>query len=156
MDEIVWTVTPTNDTLPHLISYIGQSASDTLGQFGIACRVIGPREAVDLPASAEIRRSVLLVVKEAVSNIVEHSGAGTVEITIGIHDGQLAMTIADDGRGIAAPAAERAGQRIGNGLENMRRRMTDLGGTCVIHDVRPHGTAIDLTLPLVASRKDAP
>ena len=154
MDELVWTVTPSNDTLPHLVSYIGQSASDTLDQFGIACRTRTPDEVPDLPASADLRRHVLMVVKEALSNIVEHSGAEAVEITIDVRDGQLALAIADDGRGIGCASSERSSHRIGNGLGNMWRRIADLGGTCDIRHAAPHGTIIDVILPLASQEKD--
>lgn len=154
MDELVWTVTPSNDTLPHLVSYIGQSASDTLGQFGIACRTRAPDDVPDRPASADLRRNVLMVVKEALSNIVEHAGAEAVEITIDVRDGRLALTITDDGRGIGGSSSERGSRRTGNGLGNMRRRITDLGGTCDIRDAVPHGTVIDVMLPLSSPEKD--
>ena len=155
MDELVWTVTPSNDTLPHLISYIGQSASETLGQFDIACRIVASPDVADLPAGADLRRNVLLVVKEAVSNVVEHAGATTVEITIRVSAGRLALTIADDGGGIARVAPVGAGVRTGHGLENMRRRVEELGGSCHIDDVRPHGTAIAITLPLTPDEKES-
>ena len=52
------------------------------------------------------------------------------------------MTIVDDGRGFDARHAD------GNGLSNMRRRLTLLGGRCEVHSGPGRGTEIVLEIPL--------
>jgi signal transduction histidine kinase/ligand-binding sensor domain-containing protein len=147
LDELVWAVNPGNDTLPHLVSYLGQAASETLGRFGIACRIRSD-EIPASTASADLRRGMLLIAKEAVSNIVEHAEATAVEIDLSVHDSRLRMVIEDDGHGLPmVPPTQPAGPG-GNGLGNMQARAADLGGSCRIEPAVPHGTRIVVDMPL--------
>lgn len=147
LDELVWAVNPGNDTLPHLVSYLGQTASETLGRFGIACRV-RCHEIPGLPASADLRRGMLLIAKEAVSNIVEHAEATAVEVDLSVHDNGLRMVIEDDGRGLPVVTPAQPAGPGGNGLGNMQARAADLGGSCRIEPAEPHGTRIVVDVPL--------
>ena len=149
LDEMVWAVNPGNDTLAHLVSYLGQTASETLGRFGIACRVRSD-EIPDLPAEAELRRGMLMIGKEAVSNIVEHAEATAVTIDVRARDGRLTITIEDDGNGLMATAKGGPLSSGGNGLGNMQARAADLGGSCRIKPAEPSGTRIVVDVPLSA------
>jgi signal transduction histidine kinase/ligand-binding sensor domain-containing protein len=157
LDEMVWAVNPTNDTLAHLSSYLGQTASVTLGRFGVACRVRVPDPPPASAVTAEVRRGLLLIAKEAISNIIEHAEATAVEIEIDVRDGWLRMTIQDDGRGLdncrGLPEATngRPHGSGGNGLGNMQARAADLGGWCRIEPALPpaaHGTRVIVEVPL--------
>ncbi len=157
LDEMVWAVNPTNDTLAHLVSYLGQMASITLGRFEIGCRVRTHEPLPKCTATAEMRRGMLMIAKEAISNIIEHAEATAVEIDIGVRDGRLRMAIQDDGRGLdngrGLPAATtgRPHGPGGNGLGNMQSRAADLGGSCRIEPVLPpaaHGTRVIVEVPL--------
>jgi signal transduction histidine kinase/ligand-binding sensor domain-containing protein len=148
LDEMVWAVNPANDTLAHLVSYIGQTASETLGRFGVACRVRTQEPLPECTATAELRRGMLMIAKEAVSNIVEHAGATAVEIDLSIHEGRVRMSIEDDGCGLPETSN---GHRLGpggNGLGNMRARAGDLGGSCRIEPAVPRGTRVVVEVPL--------
>jgi signal transduction histidine kinase len=154
---MVWAVNPTNDTLAHLVSYLGQMASITLGRFEIGCRVRTHEPLPKCTATAEMRRGMLMIAKEAISNIIEHAEATAVEIDIGVRDGRLRMAIQDDGRGLdngrGLPAATtgRPHGPGGNGLGNMQSRAADLGGSCRIEPVLPpaaHGTRVIVEVPL--------
>ena len=75
LDEIVWTVNPSNDTLDGLITYICKNAQEYLAVAGLRYRLDVP---ADLPAVAitpEARHNVFLAAKEAVTNIVKHARA---------------------------------------------------------------------------------
>jgi signal transduction histidine kinase len=55
----------------------------------------------------------------------------------------LTITFADNGRGfVPSPAGD------GDGLENMRRRLTECGGSCEIASAAGHGTTVTFTIPL--------
>jgi signal transduction histidine kinase len=149
LDEMVWAVNPGNDTLSHLVSYLGQMASESLGRFGIACRLRSD-EIPDLPAEAELRRGMLMIAKEAVSNIVEHAEATAVTIDVRARDGRLTIMIEDDGNGLMATAQSEPLSSGGNGLGNMQARAADLGGSCRIKPAEPSGTRIVVDVPLSA------
>jgi signal transduction histidine kinase len=148
LDEMVWAVNPANDTLAHLVSYLGQTASETLGRFGVACRVRTQEPLPECTATAELRRGILMIAKEAVSNIVEHAGATVVEIDLSIHEGRVWLSIADDGCGLPEATNGRRHGPGGNGLGNMQSRAKDLGGSCRIETASPRGTRVVVEVPL--------
>ena len=77
-----------------------------------------------LAVEARARHQLFLVFKEALANIVKHSGASEVRIAIRAEDRALQMTVADTGLGFGKAAT--AG--TGVGLANIRERLQLLYG----------------------------
>lgn len=123
MGEIIWTMSPKNDTLDGLTSYIRNYAHDFLEQAGMDCIVQYPDEIPELPVTAEFRRNIFLCVKETLNNVVKHSGATTVHLELVLNRGNCTITIRDNGRG--ASLKTKGG---GNGLLNMKKRIEETGG----------------------------
>jgi signal transduction histidine kinase len=84
------------------------------------------------------------IVQESLTNIARHSGASGVEIRLVAEEGQLVLTVRDDGSGIV-PGAPRSN---GIGLVSMRERATALGGQLRVASIPGRGTTIEVTLPL--------
>lgn len=145
-DEIVWAVNPEHDTLQHLLGYLALSASQTLAAMGIECQFDLPSNVPPRTAPADFRRGVLLIVKEAITNVIKHAEARRVAICWRVADERLAITIADDGR--AGPPASLERPRPALGLENMQRRAEELGGICTVTAGPLGGTQVTLDLPL--------
>jgi signal transduction histidine kinase len=87
----------------------------------------------------------LRVLQEALANVVKHSGATRVDVAIEAAGGQLALSVRDNGRGIAPDAASR--QRGGMGLKNMQARAARLGGQLAVHS-SDAGTTLELHCPI--------
>lgn len=157
MDEIVWTVNPRHDTLESLVTYLEKYAIDFLGAAGVACRIDAPFEASGWRPNADVRHNLFLCLKEALTNVVRHSGATLVVLTIRTDDTQLTLLIADNGCGLADSAASRDPSRLGggNGLENLRARMTRIGGLCEITSPPGTGCVVSLRVPLSALGRHA-
>jgi signal transduction histidine kinase len=83
--------------------------------------------------------------KEALNNIVKHSGATRVEIGLNFTERQVELRINDDGKGFELQAIS----RYGNGLVNMRKRIEDIGGNFEMVSQQGGGTKIRLTVPIV-------
>jgi signal transduction histidine kinase len=64
--------------------------------------------------------------KEAFHNVLKHSHASEVRVRIAATNSTIQMEIEDNGRGLPEPADGKG--RKGNGLENMRKRMKNIGG----------------------------
>jgi PAS domain S-box-containing protein len=96
---------------------------------------------LDDAASTAIYR----IVQEALTNIARHAGASKVTMNLYRLDGQLLITIRDDGRGIGAADMEKA-QSLG--LVGMRERVWAMHGEITISADEPPGTRIDIVLPL--------
>ena len=87
----------------------------------------------------------LRLLQEALANVVKHSGATRVEVAIEAAGGQLALSVRDNGRGIAPDAALR--QRGGMGLKNMQARAARLGGQLAVHS-SDAGTTLEMHCPI--------
>ena len=142
LDEIVWAVNPRNDTLADLMDYAGQYAVDFLSTAGIRCRVKFPNPAPDRHLSAETRHGLFMAVKEALHNVAKHSGASEVELCVAVDEHGLKWTVQDNGRGFANAPQD----ALADGLRNMRKRLSGLGGECAIDGGQGRGTAIQFTL----------
>lgn len=94
----------------------------------------------NIEISGEKRRHIFLSTKEALHNIVKHSGAKNVKITIEISN-DLKMTISDDGQGISDIQNDH-----GNGIKNMIHRMESIKGSLDIQN--GHGVCLILNAPL--------
>jgi signal transduction histidine kinase len=140
MDEIVWTINPKNDTLDHLANYIFQYAQEYFQDTGVSCRLDVPAQLPDRPVSTETRHNLFMAVKEALNNALKHSGATEVRIGLAATDGRMTITIADNGRGFAVSGA----RGKGNGLDNMNRRLEQIGGHLFLESEPGHGTNIRL------------
>ncbi len=89
------------------------------------------------------------IVREAVQNALKHSGATAIRIAVKRDDGLIAVTVADDGAGFDPDAVQG-----GNGLANMRARVTSLGGRFHIESTAG-GTRVETQFPFAAVRKSA-
>jgi signal transduction histidine kinase len=93
--------------------------------------------------SAAVEVAAYRIVAEALTNTARHSGASTCVITVRAAR-DLVVEIEDDGRGIAADA------KPGVGLDSMRERCAELGGSCTVGPAEPHGTRVVARIPLEA------
>ena len=146
LDEIVWTVNPSNDTLDGLITYICKYAQEYLAVAGVRYRLDVPDHLPVAPILPELRHNVFLASKEAVTNVVRHAKATAVWIRLRLEPSAFILEIEDNGRGLDGLDAKAAESR--NGLQNMRKRMEDSGGGFTIGPGSQGGTLVRLTAPL--------
>jgi signal transduction histidine kinase len=147
LDQIVWAVNPRHDTLGSLSDYLCNHATGYLADAGLSCHFESPpsnRESV-LPFA--IRHPLLMAVKEALQNVVKHAGASRVTISLHSKGDAIELDLTDDGKGIAPLEEDPNG---GDGLANMRGRLAEIGGTCVIGPSPAGGTRVTLLVPWTA------
>jgi PAS domain S-box-containing protein len=85
------------------------------------------------------------IVQEALTNIARHAEATRVTMNLFRLNGDLLITIRDDGRGIRPEDMEKAESL---GLIGMRERVWAMNGEITISADEPLGTRIDIILPL--------
>lgn len=144
LDQIVWTTNPRNDTLEGLVDYLVEFAEEYLAPAGIELQMELPGDIPDRSVPSDKRHQVLLVVKEALTNIVKHAHARQVRLHIALQQGELRVVIQDNGSGFQTEDVS----RTSNGLLNMRHRMESIGGQARIESQPGHGATITLTSPL--------
>jgi signal transduction histidine kinase/ligand-binding sensor domain-containing protein len=145
MDEIVWAVNPKNDSLENLMTYLCDFADDYLRTAKIRLRINVPARLPDWDLTAEVRHNLFLAVREMLNNIVKHSRASEVILSLKLDDENFALLeVRDDGCGIAAAAPT---HRSGNGLDNLQKRADAIGGQIRIHSEPEKGMTIELSIP---------
>jgi len=95
---------------------------------------------VAVDVSDEVGESAYLVVQEALTNVLRHSGAVSAGVDLTAADGTLLVSVVDDGQGGVV--------REGLGLQGMRARVERLGGTLLVGPT-VRGFEVRATFPLV-------
>jgi PAS domain S-box-containing protein len=93
--------------------------------------------------------AIFRIFQEALTNILRHAQATTVDVTIVEEAGAFVLTIRDNGRGITE--GEKSGQ-LSIGLVGMRERAYLIGGEVEITGAEGEGTAVTVRLPIVRPR----
>ena len=140
MSDIVWAINPQRDSLDDLIRRMRRFVNDVLASRGVQVRFVAP-EGVAERLGHDVRRQLLLVLKESTTNISRHAESSEVCIELRMTSGELTLVVRDNGRGFEA------GPGDGHGLANMRRRVEDLGGTLDVRSAPGGGTELIATVP---------
>jgi len=93
----------------------------------------------ELPPAVEV--AAYRIVTEALTNVARHAQASRCDVELDLRDG-LEIDVYDDGIGFAESA------RPGVGLRSMRERADELGGSFTAGKCAPHGTRIQVRLPV--------
>ena len=117
-----------------------------LGQANIESDWRGPPEEIEqlLPARGFVQTTRIL--REAVSNIIKHSGATQCKVRCTISERQFGLTVQDNGKGIPAELEGKLDR--GHGMSSMKHRAKQMQGQCLVESGPGYGTVIRLTLPL--------
>lgn len=142
LKDLIWMANPANDTLESFLDRLCQNAEDFLRDTQIRCRFDIAPDLPPLPLALEQRRNLLLVAREALNNVVKHSGASEVRIAVQRRDGNLELSIQDNGRGFDAGVARPGAM----GLTGMRRRIESLGGELRVESAPGAGTNIRINV----------
>jgi signal transduction histidine kinase len=145
LDEIVWAMNPKHDSLVSLVSYSCLYADRFLKLANMECQLKGTVNLPDRPVSSAQRHEIFLAFKEGLNNVVHHSGATAVRLGVKLIGNRLRLSIADNGRGLAAGVMD----RNGNGLVNMRERLEKLGGRLAVASQPGRGTIVRFYLQLL-------
>ncbi len=108
---------------------------------GIPCDIRS--EPDDIVLDQERTTAFFRIFQEALTNVTRHARATQVEALLTREDGQVGMTIRDNGRGITREEAAGTGSL---GIVGMRERA--LGGKLKIDGAPRLGTTVEVTIPL--------
>lgn len=114
-----------------------ESYTPTLG-FAPVVHLVGP---LDFVTDDEVQTQVLMVVREALSNVARHAHAGSATVEVETDGQSLRVVVRDDGVGIGPDAVE-------SGLGNVRARALEHGGAVELSPGEPHGTVLRWSVPV--------
>ena len=117
-----------------------------LGQAGIEADWSGPADEVRQVMSARGYVQTTRILREAVSNIIKHSGASNCKVRCAINERQFSLTVQDNGKGIPMELDGKLDR--GHGMSSMKHRAKQMQGQCLVESAPGYGTVIRLTLPL--------
>jgi PAS domain S-box-containing protein len=116
---------------------------DFVERHGIPCALYADEAELRLDDAAST--AIFRIVQEALTNIARHAQASNVTMNLYRLNGDLLITIRDDGRGIHPEDMEKAESL---GLIGMRERVWAMNGDITISAEEAPGTRIDIVLPV--------
>jgi signal transduction histidine kinase len=96
-----------------------------------------------------IETTIYRVIQEALTNVVKHANATHVSVIVESHPNRVHAIVEDNGRGFEQGILLKpTGAHNGLGLQGMRERVGQVGGTLIIESARDGGTSLFVRIPL--------
>ncbi len=136
-----------------LVPALRHLARKTLG--GVAVTIVAPSDSdAELRAiPSDVAGTLYRVAQESVANALRHGSPRTIQIRVGVADGNVTMQVDDDGTGFDVKRVEREGHSMG--LFTMRERVALLGGTFTIASSPRDGTSVRVSIPIASATVNA-
>lgn len=149
MSDIVWSINPHNDNLDKLALRMRELLNELLEPAGLTYRFESNGNLVQTYLDPNQRKDLYLIFKEAITNILKHSGATEVQVQLNSIKNFCQLIITDNGRGVDL---SNVSEFSGNGLRNMQTRAASIGATCTLASL-PNGSglAVSIDIPITPS-----
>jgi signal transduction histidine kinase len=116
---------------------------ETCRRAGLVCTEKIPETETKFDPDAAI--GVFRIAQEAMTNILKHAEAKSVDLSVGVEGSNFVLRVTDDGRGIPK---NRLQTSTSHGLVSMRHRIAALGGSCDVQSGNGGGTMVIASIPL--------
>lgn len=143
MSDIVWSISPGNDSLDQMTAKMKEFAAEILEPKEIDFTFLVDPTIIQMKLDLERRKNVFLIFKEAVNNAAKYSEAANLAIHFGRVNGSLRLSVADNGRGYDPATVVQ-----GNGLKNMADRAQGMNGKLVQTSEPGKGSSVTLEIPI--------
>jgi signal transduction histidine kinase len=130
-----------------LVPAFVRHASSLRDESGLVVEVVGPQQR--LPLARVTQTQLYGIGREALANVVRHSGADSARVRVEASNSHVTMEVADDGNGFD-PSEPRPGHY---GLESMRSRAEEIAGVLKITSAVGRGTVIRVEVPVESSER---
>ena len=145
MNDVIWALNPTNDTINNLIAHINYYVRNFLEQNNLNGELdFNGLNSMNISISAQQRRNLVLIIKEFLNNTIKHSKADSIKLKVCLINDILRVSISDNGIGMVIND-----QLLpGNGILNIKKRITQSKGIYEFKQNVPSGLKLEFTLPL--------
>lgn len=139
IDEIIWTINPSNDTLRRIAFRLQEYAQPLMESKNIEFSLEIQPDIDELPISMEVRRHLYLIGKEGINNLIKHSDAQTAKLKFERYNKSIKISVIDNGKGFdpELPSSR-------NGQLSMKQRAEAIGGTLQVQSSPGEGTQLEL------------
>ena len=137
LSDIVWLVNPKRESLYDLILRLRDTYAEFLTHTSISFKSENIKAFEKVILTMEHRQNIFLIFKEAINNSIAHSNCNEIILEASTKGKKLEMTVKDNGEGFDISKIKR-----GNGLDNMKRRASDIGGDLKILMADDGGTIV--------------
>jgi two-component system sensor histidine kinase UhpB len=143
VDEIIWSVSPVNDSLQGILLRLREYALPLAESKHMAFEFHSDQDIEQLMLPMEIRRNLYLISKEAINNLIKYSEATKANLNFSRIKKIMQVIISDNGKGFDWSA-----NTSRNGLKNMKIRAEEIGGRLDFESVPGGGSKITLSFAL--------
>jgi signal transduction histidine kinase len=130
-----------------LVQAIKRTASHWQDEHGVATTVEVNGVPLELGGDREV--TLYRAAEEALANVLKHARASSVAITLSYEEGEVVLTVRDNGDGMEELDHLPSGSY---GIRGMRERAEGLGGTVLVTGDPGRGTTVTLSLPIEEQR----
>jgi len=95
-----------------------------------------------MPPDSLLCLNIFRIYKEALTNVIKHSGASVVDVTISVKAKRFVLTVHDDGGGFTKSQGD------GRGIRNMKSRAEEIGGSLSVLCLKGTSVHLDFPIPL--------
>ncbi len=142
MRDMLWSLDEENDNFSSLVSRLRTTCQQSFRHSDVQLQLAYHGDGNTM-INGVTRRHLILIAKEAVTNVLKHANATTVNVSIRCEVKSISFSIQDDGQGFRQEANS---QQKSYGISGIHKRVAELKGTISI--VGDHGCKIDIVFPL--------
>jgi signal transduction histidine kinase/ligand-binding sensor domain-containing protein len=138
VDNIIWALNPSYDSMKNFVSYIRQQGVEFFSDTPIHFNLKHDESGLDKHLSTLQRRNLFLVIKEIFNNALKHSEATEVTVHISNQKGALMICVEDNGKGMPSQSEI----KWNNGGQTLRKRTLEINGTIKWEETTGGGTTV--------------
>jgi len=127
-----------------LFTALRQYLSQYKHNYGIHTELVVPPEMEEKRFDPTLEIQLQSIIQEALTNVRRHSGAFSVRVIFALGDGEIRVTVEDNGRGYDP---EQISETQGFGLRAMRGRADMVGARLEINSAPGKGTRVTIQVP---------
>jgi signal transduction histidine kinase/ligand-binding sensor domain-containing protein len=140
---IIWTANPRYDQVGEVLAYFQRYGAELCTAAGVAFHAYLPEKIKPLVLTPERRRTLYLILKEGLNNILHHAHCSQVKFKCTLLDRQLEIRLQDNGQGFELDT-----EKMGLGLSSMRQRAQSIGADFQIESHAGTGTTLLVRLKI--------
>ena len=142
-EDIIWSLKIKEGQVETIAKRVNEYASDLIATQEMQCKVDIDPELEALIIKPEHRRSILMIIKEAMNNCRKYSGANLFILSMKIVHKEIVLMIEDNGKGFDERVVV-----YGDGIQNIKNRCLAMSGFASITSQPTTGTQIKCHFPI--------